>query len=263
MIHTGRTPLIFAHRGASAHAPENTIMAFELAIEHGANVIELDAQLSADGHIVVIHDAKVDRTTNGTGHVHELTLVELKQLDASCNHDPRFKGETIPTLEEVLKILSNRIAINIELSNYRFPFNSLPDKVAQLIDDLRLQENLLISSFNPLSLRRFHQLKPEIPIGLLVNQGFLATLTGSKLGELMVSYGSIHLEKNLLNQKLIDRYHQHRWRVYPFTINSVSEMIRILSLKVDGIITDDPRTARSVIASLKPFVNDDTSISKI
>lgn len=251
MIHSGHTPLIFAHRGASAHAPENTLAAFELAVEHCADVIELDAKLSADGHIVVIHDAMVDRTTNGSGYVQDLRLIDLKQLDASFNHHSKFKRETIPTLDEVLYKFSNRIALNIELSNYRSPFNPLPEKVAQLIEAHKLQQNLLISSFNPFALRRFHQLKPDIPIGLLVYPGLLGSLSGSKLGELLISYGSIHPEKSLVTPELIMKSHQHRRRIYPFTINSASEMKRILSLEVDGIITDDPLTARKVIDSQK------------
>jgi glycerophosphoryl diester phosphodiesterase len=159
----------------------------------------------------------------------------------------------------VLHKFSSRIAINIELTNYRSPLNLLPDKVAQLIDAHGLQKDLLISSFNPLSLRRFHELKPEIQIGLLVKKGFLGELSRSKLGEFLVSYWSIHPEKNLVSQELINISHQNRKRIYPHTINSVLEMKRILSLKVDGIITDKPRTARAVINSLAPVLDEETS----
>jgi glycerophosphoryl diester phosphodiesterase len=247
MIPTRSTPLIIAHRGASAYAPENTIAAFELAIQQRADVIELDAKLTADEHVVVIHDVTVDRTTNGTGFVHELTLSDLKQLDASHTFNSKFRGETIPTLDEVFNKIGNRIMINIELSNYRSPFDSLPEKVDQVIKSHGLQDNLLVSSFNLISLRRFHQLKPSIPIGILVKRGLLSNLIGSDLGNILVSYQSYHPEKRLVNQELVNKVHRYGRRIYPFTINSASEMKRLLSLQVDGIFTDDPITARLVI----------------
>jgi len=128
------SPLIFAHRGASAHAPENTLAAFELAIQQNADVIELDTKLSADGHVVVIHDQSVDRTTNGSGRVSELTLVSLRELDAGWHFSDTFRGEQIPTLEEVLEIYAGRTFLNIELTNYRTPFDALPMKIAQLMN---------------------------------------------------------------------------------------------------------------------------------
>ena len=107
------SPLIFAHRGASAHAPENTLAAFELAFQQNADVIELDSKLSADGHVVVIHDQSVDRTTNGFGRVSELTLAGLRELDAGSHFSATFHGEQIPTLVEVLEIFAGRISSDL------------------------------------------------------------------------------------------------------------------------------------------------------
>ena len=126
-------PSIFAHRGSKANAPENTLAAFELAITHKADAIELDVKLCADGQVVVIHDSTVDRTTDGTGQVRKLSLAALKELDAGSYFDIAFRGEAIPTLEEVLEAVGKRIPINIELTNYAAPTDALPAKVAELV----------------------------------------------------------------------------------------------------------------------------------
>src|SRR6266545_5505015 len=112
-------PVIFAHRGACAHAPENTMASFELALAHGADAIELDVKLSSDGYVVVHHDDTVDRTTDGTGRIKNLTLAELKKLDAGSFLSEKFKGEKIPTLEEVFEAVGKRTFINVELTNYK------------------------------------------------------------------------------------------------------------------------------------------------
>jgi len=126
-------PTLFAHRGASAYAPENTLAAFTLAIHQNADAIELDAKLSADGEVVVIHDQTVDRTTDGVGKVNELVLAALKELDAGEKYDESFRGERIPTLDEVLESIGQKIFINIELTNYASPKDDLPLKVAEIV----------------------------------------------------------------------------------------------------------------------------------
>src|SRR5512135_2653183 len=112
------TPLVLAHRGASLHAPENTLAAFTLAADQGADGIELDVKLTRDGSIVVMHDATVDRTTTGHGRVSDLTLSEIKALDAGSNFEPQFAQERVPLLEEVFAAVAGRLMINIELTNY-------------------------------------------------------------------------------------------------------------------------------------------------
>ena len=110
-------PVIFAHRGASAHAPENTIAAFELALAQQADAIELDVKLSSDGYVVVHHDDTVDRTTNGNGRIKDLSLAQLRSLDAGSFFAEKFRGEKIPTLEDVFEAVGKRTFINVELTN--------------------------------------------------------------------------------------------------------------------------------------------------
>lgn len=241
------SPLIFAHRGASAYAPENTLPAFELAIQQNADVIELDAKLSADGHVVVIHDQSVDRTTNGSGRISELTLARLRELDAGSHFSNAFHGEHIPTLEEVLEICAGRIFLNIELTNYWAPFDTLPMKVAQLIELSDLAEQILVSSFHPIPLRRFHHLLPSIPIGFLAKRGAAGAISRSWVGNALIPYQAIHLEKNDISPALMTKMHQSGKRVHAFTVNSADEMAKLLSLNIDGIITDDPIIAHQVI----------------
>jgi glycerophosphoryl diester phosphodiesterase len=243
------SPLIFAHRGASAHAPENTLAAFELAIQQNADVIELDTKLSADGHVVVIHDQSVDRTTKGSGRVSELTLARLRELDAGSHFSDTFRGEQIPTLEEVLEIYAGRTFLNIELTNYSSPFDALPMKVAQLIDRCDLETQILVSSFHPVPLLRFHHLLPSIPIGFLAKRGAAGAISRSWVGNALIPYQAIHLEKNDVSPALITKVHQSGKQVHAFTVNSADEMAKLLSLNVDGIITDDPIIAHQVIGA--------------
>ncbi len=147
-----KKPLIIAHRGASAFAPENTLAAFRLAVELGADGIELDAKLSADGEVMVIHDQTVDRTTGGHGAVRELSLAQLKQLDGGHFKDVQYTGEPIPTLDEVFTEVGPRTLINVELTNYVSPLDALPDLVADLVIHHGLQDHVFFSSFHPLNL---------------------------------------------------------------------------------------------------------------
>lgn len=243
MIIHWRSPLIIAHRGASAHAPENTIAAFDLAILMKADVIELDTKLTADGHVVVIHDQNVDRTTNGSGKVNNMPLAELRELDAGSHFGEDFKNEHIPTLEEVFELYTGKIFINNELTNYITPFGNLPEKVSQLIDYFALENHVLISSFHPILLRRFHELSPNIPLGFLAKSGPAGFLSRSWLGRAIVNYQTLHPEKRDVSPNLVKKAHHSGQRVHPFTVNAPEEMAKFFSMGVDGIYADDPALA--------------------
>ncbi|MDY7040456.1 MAG: glycerophosphodiester phosphodiesterase family protein, partial [Chloroflexota bacterium] len=163
-----RRALNFAHRGASAQAPPNTLSAFRLAAELKADGVELDVQLSRDGEAVVIHDFMVDATTNGSGPVAEKTLAELQALDAGSWFDAAFAGEHIPALQEVMDAVGHRLLLNIEI---KLPFTlanaGLEAEVVRLIEDNELLDRVIVSSFHPLALRRVKSLNRRIPTGLL------------------------------------------------------------------------------------------------
>ncbi|HHW48137.1 MAG TPA: glycerophosphodiester phosphodiesterase, partial [Clostridiaceae bacterium] len=161
-------PVVIAHRGAPKHAPENTIAAFRKALELGAEGIELDVHLSADGHLVVIHDEKVDRTSDGKGLVKEKTLEELKALDFGSWFSKEFKGETIPTLDEVLELLKSWTGIiNIEIKGGSVFYPNIEEKVVRKIEKLKIEEKIIISSFNHYSLVEIKKLNPKIKTGIL------------------------------------------------------------------------------------------------
>jgi len=238
-------PVIFAHRGASAYAPENTLAAFRLAVEQGAHAIELDAKLTADGEVVVIHDPTVDRTTGGSGLVREHTLAELQALDAGAFFDETFRGERIPTLAEVFEAVGGQVLINVELTNYATPFDDLPFKVAELVQQFGLQDAVMCSSFSPVALRRFHQQLPAVPLGLLVLPGRKGRWM-RRLFTPWTPHQALHPALPGLERALVERVHRQGRRVHVFTVNRAEDMRMLCDWGVDGILTDDPLLALQV-----------------
>jgi glycerophosphoryl diester phosphodiesterase len=231
-------PKIIAHRGACAHAPENTMKAFQLALDQGADGIELDAMLCKDGHVVVIHDDTLDRTTNGTGRVLEHTLSELKDLDAG-------EGESIPTLEEVFERFGGRFLINVELKNYRTIFDDLPAAVARLIKTHDLAESLLISSFNPFNLPRIRRSIPDVSLGLLTEPG-----KATRWIWRMFHFDALHPYFEDVDRILVSSLHARNRGVNVWTVDDPEEIRRLAELGVDSIITNDPRQTRDVLEAL-------------
>lgn len=230
-------PKIIAHRGASAHAPENTLAAFQLAVDHQADGIELDVMLSKDGQIVVIHDDTVDRTTNGSGHVKDMTREELKTLDAG-------QGQKIPSLDEVLDHFGGQIFINIELKNYGSVFDALPIKVAALVKKHGLEKSVMVSSFNPFNLPRFGNRVPEVDVGLIT----LPNKAKNWVWRLF-DYDALHPHFSDVDQVLVASLHARNRRVNVWTVDDLEEIRRLASLNVDSIITNTPQRAREALES--------------
>jgi glycerophosphoryl diester phosphodiesterase len=240
---------VIAHRGASKDAPENTLSAFELAVSQGADAIELDVKLCATGEPVVIHDRTVNRTTNGSGEVGSLALARLKELDAGSWFDREFAGEAIPTLDEVFRRVGRRILINVELTNYRQPFDRLPEAVARVVQNREMETRVWFSSFNPISLRRIRRLLPDAPVGLLLVRGgerkFIRRIAGW-----IARYDAVHPEYSDLHEEYVRRLHQDGMPVFSYTVNDPGDIRRTAAMGADGVITDDPPLARRVIRSL-------------
>ncbi len=239
-------PVVFAHRGSSAHAPENTLAAFTLAMEQGADAIELDTMLSADGQVVVIHDEKLDRIAGIHKEVGQLTLIELKALDAGKYFKASFEGERIPTLKEVFEICGKKIFINIELKNLSTPMDDLPHKVADLVHLFELEEFIMFSSFNPLALIRIHNYLPKVPIGLLADSGLLGYWARTGIGRL-IKYNALHPWLGDVSQKLVDDSHRRGKRVHVYTVNNPMDIRRMVTLDVDGFFSDDPLMALQIL----------------
>ena len=242
MLESLPRPVIFAHRGASAHAPENTLAAFELALAQGADGIELDVKLSSDGYAVVIHDATVERTTGGHGPVKETTLADLRSLDAGSFYSAKFQSERIPTLEEVFESVGKRTFINVELKNYNAPNDNLVETVCMLVKKFSLQKRVLFSSFFASNLSKARGLLPEVPCGLLAYTGLLGAWARS-FGFAFGKYQALHQNLKDATHQQVQRAHRLNKRVHIWTVNAEEDMRRLFSWGVDGIFTDDPQLA--------------------
>lgn len=255
MVLTWPSPLIIAHRGASAYAPENTLAAIELAIDMKAHMVELDTKLTADEHVVVIHDQTVDRTTDGSGKVMDLSLAELKMLNAGSQFSVDYGHANIPTLDEVFEFYGGKTLFNIELTNYTSPFDQLPEKVSQLIKRYDLQNSVLVSSFHPIPLSRFHKFSPDIPIALLARAAYLGFLSRGWLGRALIPYQALHPNNRDVTKNLIDTAHHSGHRVHPYTVNDQEEIKTLFRLGIDGIITDDPALVSHLLSNNESFVD--------
>lgn len=238
-------PIVFAHRGASLYAPENTLSAFQTALEQGAPAMETDAKLSTDGEVVLIHDQTVNRTTNGKGRVSDFTLVELKELDAGCFFGPQFAGETIPSLREVFEVFGKRLYYNIELTNYRTPWDNLVKKVVELVKEFHYEENVLFSSFYPLELTQAKRLLPEVPLAFIeINKPVTRKLSGW-LHQLLPDI--IEPTYTYLDEAYVQKQRGWGKRIQVYTVNRPEEIRKMVRLGVDGIISDNPKLCLEII----------------
>ena len=242
MLYQLSQPVIFAHRGASAHAPENTLAAFQLALTQQADAIELDVKLSADEQVVVIHDPTVDRTTNGKGRVQDLALAELKKLDCGSFFSGNYAAEKIPTLEEVFESVGKRIFINIELTNYKTPRDNLSEVVCMLVKKHQMQKRIIFSSFHASNLSKARSYLPDVPRGLLAMDG-LQGVWARSFGFTFGKYDALHPNLKDITQQEINRVHRLKRRVHVWTVNEEQDMRRLFNWGVDGIFTDDPQLA--------------------
>ena len=236
------TPLILSHRGAKNYAPENTLAAFTLALEQGADGVELDAKLTSDSHVVVYHDGIVDRTTNGHGAIARLSLAEVRELDAGSHFSEKFRGEKIPTLDEVFEALGKRAIINVELKNYNTPFDNLAEKVCELIRHHGMQKSILFSSFLPWNLRKAARLLPEVPRGLLTMKSWRG-VWGRSFGFNFGDYDALHPFLGDVTAQQVQRVHRLNRKINVWTVNKEEDMRRLIGWGVDGLITDDPLLA--------------------
>lgn len=225
--------LIFAHRGASGYAPENTIKSMQLALKMGAKAVELDVQLVED-ELVVFHDRWLNGKTNGSGLIADKQLSELAQI--------RIEDQPIPSLWDVLANFDDKPLVNIELKGDN-TVNALIKLYPKIIAELGYSnEELLISSFNHHYLSHFKQAHPQANIAPLV-EGIPLDLAA--VGKKLNAY-SIHLNVNFINQEIIDDAHQHGLKVYVYTVDHAEDIRRLKQLGVDGIFSNFPDKANQI-----------------
>jgi glycerophosphoryl diester phosphodiesterase len=232
-------PLVFAHRGASRVAPENTLPAFEAAIRSGADGVELDVQFSSDGRLVVIHDLTLEALTDGAGRVAAHTFQALRALDAGSHFSPEFAGTRIPLLDEALDLLRNRLLVNVELKS--------PDTVsakigAAVVTATRVHgmaDQVVISSFSPFAVRQAKRAGPEIECALLVAHDLPAWMRWGLTRRYSCADG-IHPEALMVDAAYVSRARKARLPVRVWTVNDESEMRRMIDFGVDAVVTDVP-----------------------
>jgi glycerophosphoryl diester phosphodiesterase len=229
---SAESPLIIAHRGASADLPENTLAAFALAAEQGADGIELDVQLSADKQIVIFHDSSLARFTGSRQKIANLTMDEIKRVG-------RGEGQNIPTLDELLEMMGPRLLYNVELKDFGLLDRGLETAVADRFESFALQDLLLVSSFNPFSVRRARRaFTRSVPVALIRAPGLL------QFSYLLASGEVDNPHHSLVDQKYMAWAKARGYRVFPWTVDDVQEAVRLKDLGVHGIITNKPQALR-------------------
>ncbi len=240
--------LVIAHRGASFKFPENTMIAFQKAYEMKADMIELDVQLSKDGVPVIYHDSQLESKTDGIGLVNSLTWNELQKLDAGSWFDRTFKGQRIPTLEEVLKWAENKISINIEIKKEAADTGTKGEVERSVIELVRLagmEKHVLISSFSYESVLRIKELAPELATGLLYDNKLLK----KQPAELVEIYqaDSFNCKWRELKRSWRKELQQKKIPVFIYTVNHPFWMKKLIRSGINGIFTDKPDLLRDVV----------------
>ncbi|MBE63469.1 MAG: hypothetical protein CMB89_14005 [Flammeovirgaceae bacterium] len=242
---------IIAHKGASGIAPENTIAAIQLALDMGVDMIEIDVRNTHDEEIVVIHDASLDRTTNGTGLVHDYTLEEIRELDAgSWFGDARYAGEKVPTLKEVLDLVDGKCQVLIEIKHMDHP--NYHDFAEKLIDVIREEKNgyewIILQSEEAEYLEAAHEYDDHVQTKkLMIGEDSTPLLafyieTKMHMGRAKEDdrMKALNPEYHTLSTRRVFRMHARGFQVYTYSPNTESDMIKMLHMGVDGIITDYP-----------------------
>lgn len=236
---------VFAHRGWSGKYPENTMLAFEKAIELGVDGIELDVHMSGDHQLVIIHDETVDRTCNGTGFVKNMTVEQLKALDASAGFMGVYGKTEIPTLREYMERVKDLpLVTNIELKTNIYEYEGLEAAVYGMIREFGLQDRVIISSFNHYSVMRMKALAPELKYGFLAESWMIGT------GEYCNKHGvpCYHPLRGNCTPEHVKDMKDHGLEINTFTVNQEEEVRRFHALDIDGIITNHPDMTKRVLA---------------
>lgn len=239
-------PLILGHRGASHDAPQNTLAAFKLAHQMGADGVELDTSLTSDGIPVVIHDLDLDKTTDGTGPVEALDLAEIKKLDAGSKFAPNFKGEQIPTLDEAFETLGPEMFVNVELKSISYRPNGLEPAALAVLRKHKAEKRVIVSSFNPFALRRFRALAPDIPIGYLYTPEEPLYLRN---GWLMIGlkHEARHPHHEMIDAKFMAWAKRKGYQVNTWTVDDPERVKVLRDLGVNAIISNRPDVALKAV----------------
>ncbi len=236
----GKRPRVWAHRGDSAHAPENTMLAFDKARTAGADAIELDVRLDKDGTVLVFHDDTLDRLCGRPGTLEALGFSEWKHL--------RVGGEPIPTLAEVLH--TTELEIDIEIKSHKLGrMGALVAATAKVVAESGRAEEILVSSFDPFALMQFHRHQPDIALAYLfhdeqalpLRRGWVGSWTGASI---------LHPQHTLCTEARVKAWHAAGLPINAWTVDDPGELRRLAGLGIDGVFANDPRAAIAVLDAL-------------
>lgn len=245
-----------AHRGASAYAPEHTIPAYTLGQQLKADYIEIDLQMTKDGHLVAMHDETVNRTTNGTGLVKEHTLEELKQLKAGSYFNEKhpnlakkeYENAKVPTLEEVIEVFGHDANYYIETkSPDEYP--EMEEKLLEIINHYEIQDKVIIQSFSEESLQKIHNLNVNIPLVQLLSYKKAVQLTEPEIKKYKTYCIGLGMNYKYIDSAYVKRIKKHGLEVHPFTVDNEQDMKKLLLWGVDGMFTNYPDRLHSLLKS--------------
>lgn len=239
---------IFAHRGASAYAPENTVEAFALAMEQGADGIELDVQMTKDGQVVVIHDETIDRVSDGTGAVRDYTLEELKKFHFS-NHMENYENAVIPTLKEVLDLIkSSNMLLNIELKTGIYWYPNLEEKTMELVKEAGMEDRVIYSSFNHYSIKKILELDSHAECAFLYSDVILNVDKYAKNAGVCGLHPAVY---HLKMAEFLKEYQESGLKVRVWTVNKKEDMERFIKADLEAVITNYPDKALEIRNALQ------------
>ncbi|EMY5505490.1 glycerophosphodiester phosphodiesterase [Bacillus wiedmannii] len=243
-----------AHRGASAYAPEHTIAAYKLGQQLRGDYIEIDLQMTKDGHLVAMHDETVNRTTNGTGLVKEHTLEEIKQLNAGSFFNEKhpslakkeFENVNVPTLEEIIKTFGHNANYYIETkSPDEYP--SMEEKLLEIIKHYGINDKVIIQSFSEASLQKIHSLDVNIPLVQLLPYKKAAQLTELEMKKYKTYCIGLGMNYKYIDSTYVKRIKKHGLEVHPFTVDNETDMKKLILWGVDGMFTNYPDRLHSLL----------------
>jgi glycerophosphoryl diester phosphodiesterase len=237
--------LVIAHRGDSGQAPEHTFASYNRAVELGADYIEIDLRLTKDNHLIAFHDETVERTTNGKGAVRDLTLERVKKLDAGSWFDSSYKDEKVPTLEEIFERYGNDENYYIETEVLEGSL-VMEKQLVSLIEEYNLEDNVVIQSFFPESLKEVKKLNNKLPLVLLLEKE--TVFTKEKINEWNNYLFAVAPTCLDLNERIVSKLHSSDLKIHPFfpTKSEKEEIKRMIDIGVDGVFTNHVEYTKSL-----------------
>ena len=248
---------IIAHRGASAYYPENTLPSFEGAIAMGADMVEFDVQLTSDKEVVVFHDEKISRCTNGLGRIADYTLAALKKLDAGSWFGKNFKHTRIPTLAETLDVCKNKIAVNIEIKTEAVGmmfFGGIEEKCLKIVEKSGMRRHVVFSSFDPRAIMHLKQMDSNAAVAVLFEKKLYGSILPSEVMN-AVGADAFNCSVSELNKKWLANIKSENIPVNIYTVNDKKNMRKLLDMDVNGIFTNKPDILKKVLGEKQKGAN--------